>query len=299
MREGDSSSYSFAHCSIHRAKASSCQTHQTSRDAFVKRRTAEQIFTFQYMKLTGSTTVGWTISRPGKIPQVTALGCMSLALVMFLPWKHSIDLWRPDVTGCDMWRRGERYLHVHYVIVHTGFILLQNLQKCRHVFTRCEELQVRLLTNNTCITSAVWPHDKTTYSKRVWADLLEDVSAGGTPAHDGIRGGFAVDVGLRVDGENSSAVHLLQLILQQIGLWSQRIIIPRQTHHLRKTPRARHEKTSVNITQTLHSCKQEFNEKILYEQSKCLDDGNTLAMKGTLMDANPELKKGEFSKSVF
>lgn len=41
--------------------------------------------TFQYMKLTGSTTVGWTISRPGKIPQVTALGCMSGALVRLRP----------------------------------------------------------------------------------------------------------------------------------------------------------------------------------------------------------------------
>ena len=38
------------------------------------------------MKLTGSTTVGWMISRPGKMPQVTALGCSSGALVMFSPW---------------------------------------------------------------------------------------------------------------------------------------------------------------------------------------------------------------------
>lgn len=42
--------------------------------------------TFQNMKLTGSTTVGWMISRPGKMPQVTALGCSSGALVMFSPW---------------------------------------------------------------------------------------------------------------------------------------------------------------------------------------------------------------------
>lgn len=42
--------------------------------------------TFQYMKLTGSTTVGCTISLPGKMAHVTALGCMSWAFVVFLPW---------------------------------------------------------------------------------------------------------------------------------------------------------------------------------------------------------------------
>lgn len=41
--------------------------------------------TFQNIKLMGSTTVGWMISRPGKMPHVTALGCSSGALVMFFP----------------------------------------------------------------------------------------------------------------------------------------------------------------------------------------------------------------------
>lgn len=49
------------------------------------------------MKLTGSTTVGWTISLPGKMPQVTALGCMSGALVRFRPCSgnvHTVRGWQ-------------------------------------------------------------------------------------------------------------------------------------------------------------------------------------------------------------
>lgn len=53
------------------------------------RRTVIEL-TFQYMKLTGSTTVGWTISLPGKIPHVTALGCISGALVRLWPWRDLI-----------------------------------------------------------------------------------------------------------------------------------------------------------------------------------------------------------------
>lgn len=45
--------------------------------------------TFQERKLTGSTTVGWMISLPGKMPQVTALGCRSGALVIFWPCKEN------------------------------------------------------------------------------------------------------------------------------------------------------------------------------------------------------------------
>lgn len=52
--------------------------------------------TFQNMKLTGSTTVGWMISRPGKMPQVTALGCSSGALVIFSPWGR----WAGADLGC-------------------------------------------------------------------------------------------------------------------------------------------------------------------------------------------------------
>lgn len=48
--------------------------------------------TFQERKLTGSTTVGWMISLPGKIPQVTALGCRSGALVMFWPCQRKENL---------------------------------------------------------------------------------------------------------------------------------------------------------------------------------------------------------------
>lgn len=46
--------------------------------------------------------MGWMISRPGKMPQVTALGCSSGALVMFSPcvgqgrWLGSEQAWGQD-----------------------------------------------------------------------------------------------------------------------------------------------------------------------------------------------------------
>lgn len=64
------------------------------------------------------------------------------------------------------------------------------------------------------------------------AYFLKDVASSRPPAYYRVCGGFAVDVGLGVDGEHASSVHLLQLVFQQVGLLGKRLIVPRQTHHL-------------------------------------------------------------------
>lgn len=66
-------------------------------------------------------------------------------------------------------------------------------------------------------------------------DLLVDVSPRWPPPYDRVARRFSVDVGLRVDGENSSSVHLLQLVLQQVGLLGQRLVVPGQTQNLEDT----------------------------------------------------------------
>lgn len=66
-------------------------------------------------------------------------------------------------------------------------------------------------------------------------DLLVDVSPRWPPSYDGVGRRFSVDVGLRVDGENSSSVHLLQLVLQQVGFLGQRLVVPGQTQNLEDT----------------------------------------------------------------
>lgn len=79
-------------------------------------------------------------------------------------------------------------------------------------------------------------------SKTLWCGhLLVDVSSCRSPAHNGVGGRFSVDVGLRVDGEDSSSVHFLQLVLQQIGFLGQRLIVPRQTQHLDNRDKVTHQ----------------------------------------------------------
>lgn len=48
-------------------------------------RVFENLLTFQAIKLTASTMVGWTISLPGKTPQVTAFGPSEWVLVRRSP----------------------------------------------------------------------------------------------------------------------------------------------------------------------------------------------------------------------
>lgn len=62
--------------------------------------------------------------------------------------------------------------------------------------------------------------------------LLEDITSARSPTYNGISGWFPIDVWLRVDGQNSSSVHLLQLLLQKVGFSSKRVIIPRHTCNL-------------------------------------------------------------------
>lgn len=98
------------------------------------------------MKLTGSTTVGWTISLPAKMPQVTALGCMSGALVRFRPCTLALASVTGDQTDrchAPAWNDCT-YVNVNNVVVDSRLVLLQNFKESRHIFTGSEELQVRL-----------------------------------------------------------------------------------------------------------------------------------------------------------
>lgn len=83
-------------CKCHRLKTN--QTLRTSR-APQQRIQQEGGLTFQERKLTGSTTVGWMISLPGKMPQVTALGCRSGALVIFWPCQRKQNLSEATAGG--------------------------------------------------------------------------------------------------------------------------------------------------------------------------------------------------------
>lgn len=136
----------------------------------------------------------------------------------------------------------QTYMHINNVVVDSGLILLQYFEESVHVFTGGEELQVGLKDLNKRIKAACQhirqtlpvltrSTQKAKKDKECWY-LLKDVSSCRSPACYRVCGGFAVDVGLRVDGEDSSSVHLLQLGLQQVGLWGQRLIVPWQTHHL-------------------------------------------------------------------
>lgn len=107
-------------------------------------------------------------------------------------------------------------MHVDDMVVDAGLVLLQHFKESVDVFTGCEELQVGLLgleqgdhEPKPCGTT---PSKTLTRTDGV-EYLLEDVTSCRSPAHYGVCGGFAVDAGLRVDGEDSSSVHLLQLIL--------------------------------------------------------------------------------------
>lgn len=62
--------------------------------------------------------------------------------------------------------------------------------------------------------------------------LLENITSTGPPAYNGVCGRFAIDVWLGVDGQDSSSVDLLQLVLQKVGFSSKRVIIPRHACNL-------------------------------------------------------------------
>lgn len=62
--------------------------------------------------------------------------------------------------------------------------------------------------------------------------LLEDITSTRSPAKNGVCGGFAIDVWLGVNSQDSSSVDLLQLLLQKAGLSSKRVIVPGHTRNL-------------------------------------------------------------------
>lgn len=182
------------------------------------------------MKLTGSTTVGWTISLPGKMPHVTALGCISCALVMLCPCTQNIQhgpcrTCTHSVTSrtlgsdlharrqCDSWHEARTssgpsggLWHFHWRWKIPG----------RPIGWKSGELRRRFRVKRLCWE---WPNKESQH-------LLEDISSWRSPAYHRVRRWFAIDVGLGVDGEDSTSVNLLKLVFQKVGLWGQRLVVP-------------------------------------------------------------------------
>ncbi len=72
-------------CYIH---ASICMRFPYSSGKQLEIAKEKRCITFQLLKATGSTTVGWIISRPGNTPQVTAVGSVSGPFVNSSPCKQ-------------------------------------------------------------------------------------------------------------------------------------------------------------------------------------------------------------------
>ena len=67
---------------------------------------------------------------------------------------------------------------------------------------------------------------------REFADLLVDVAALLSPAHNWVCGAASIDSWLTVNGQDAVAIDGSQLLSQQRGLHGELVVIPGETGHL-------------------------------------------------------------------